>query len=118
MFFFPAAGDLVHGLVTSTDGNSNSQAIKNADAYLRERDTESNAAKSSRRLQSGGQDRTVINRGPPAKGSGDSPSIGSNSAAALTADVGRYFRGDFASGCIVSASPSYEKKLRRGWPAG
>lgn len=78
------AGDLVRGLVTSTDEDSSSQAIKKADAYL-QRDYESGANPSS---LGGGQDRTIINRGPP-KGSGDP--AGTTSAAASTAGMGRSF---------------------------
>ena len=80
------AGDLVHGLVTSTDEDSSSQAIKKADTYL-QRDSESRANPSS--SLGGGQDRTIINRGPP-KGSGDPP-VATTSAAAPTADMGRLF---------------------------
>lgn len=84
--FFTIAGDLVHGLVTSTDEDSSSQAIKKADAYLEsERDSESKEQSSS---LCGGQDRTIINRGPPApRGSGDL--VSTTSAAAPTADMGR-----------------------------
>ena len=82
------AGDLVHGLITSTDGESGSEAIKKADAYLqRDQLAESRANPSS--LGGGGQDRTIINRGPPKNvGSGDSVGTAA-SAAAPTSDMGR-----------------------------
>ena len=83
------AGDLVHGLITSTDGESSSEAIKKADAYLQRDQPAESRANPSSSLGGGGQDRTIINRGPP-KNVGSGESVGTAaSAAAPTSDMGR-----------------------------
>lgn len=88
MFLIIIIGDLIHGLVTSTDGDSSSQAIKKADAYLQRDQAESRGANPTSLRGRGGQDRMIINRGPPTGGSGDS--VGTTTAAAApTSDVGR-----------------------------
>ena len=79
---FTTAGDLVHGLAVSSDKESNSEAIKKADDYL-ERE-----AKAIGQCTVSGQDRTVINRGPPPDRTEHAQS-GSEAAASST-DMGIY----------------------------
>ena len=63
--------------MTSTDKDTSSEAIKKADNYLQKEAKEAC-----------GQDRTVINRGPP--GSTEHVQSGSTAAAGPTTDIGKF----------------------------
>ena len=69
-------GELVHGLVTSSDKDTSSESIKKADDYLQKKAEEA--------CRPCGQDRTVINRGPP-----ESTEHAQSGSAGPTTDMGK-----------------------------
>ena len=76
---FYVLGELVHGLVTSSDKDTSSEAIKKADNYLQKEAKEA--------CGPCGQDRTVINRGTSK--STEHAQSGSTAAAGPTTDMGK-----------------------------